>query len=262
MTNVSEDVPPSVDSPRRSLRCLNLACGTRMHSDWINADFSQYAKLAKHPRLARFLYFIRLLSADRYRRLQSVDPNILCINLLKGLPFPSDHFDVVYHSHFLEHLDRSAVPKFLTECRRVLKPGGVLRISLPDLHKLASWYLASNSRLCKETSPAEMESHLRHIDALFDQMVREETSGASNQIAIVRWIERILGHSAKNMGELHKWMYDYYSLKAVLEKVGFHSVNEHSATTSAVPDWSRFDLDTNPDGSVYKPESLFVEALK
>ena len=40
----------------------------------------------------------------------------------RGIPFPNDSFDAVYHSHFLEHLNKDDAPDFLLECYRVCKP--------------------------------------------------------------------------------------------------------------------------------------------
>lgn len=239
---------------------LNLACGARTHPEWNNLDFSPYAKLARRPKLAALLRRIGILSRQRFNRLQYVDPDILCYNLLKKLPFADQTFDVVYHSHFLEHLDRHLAPPFLSECHRVLKTGGILRIALPDLHPLAEAYLDSYRKL--ENNPQHLHLHQQNVAAIFDQMVRVESSGTNEQKPLVRWIEKKMGRNAQSTGELHRWMYDFYSLKALLEELGFHSVSKQLADTSAVPGWSRFHLDTNSDGTTYKPESLFVEAKK
>ena len=48
---------------------------------------------------------------------------------------------MVYSSHFLEHIPRDQVAPFLQECWRILKPGGVLRIVVPDLENLCRIYL-------------------------------------------------------------------------------------------------------------------------
>jgi SAM-dependent methyltransferase len=45
--------------------------------------------------------------------------------------------DLVYTSHFIEHIPLSRVDSFLNECFRVLKPKGILRIVTPDLANLA-----------------------------------------------------------------------------------------------------------------------------
>lgn len=63
-------------------------------------------------------------------------------------------------------------------------------------------------------------------------------------------------------GEIHKWMYDRYSLSRALVGTGFLNPRRVEAVESAIPDWAGFHLDTEPDGSVYKPDSLFVEATR
>ena len=83
---------------------LNLACGTRMHHGWNNLDFSPYARLAHRPRLTSMLKAFGMLSNERLKRLAEVDPEIIAWDLRKGIPFAPNTFDVVYHSHFLEHI--------------------------------------------------------------------------------------------------------------------------------------------------------------
>jgi hypothetical protein len=48
----------------------------------------------------------------------------------------------------------------------------------------------------------------------------------------------------------------------LLEDCGFQQIVRRTATESYIPDWPEFNLDTEPDGSVYKPDSLFMEAIK
>jgi hypothetical protein len=63
-------------------------------------------------------------------------------------------------------------------------------------------------------------------------------------------------------GEIHQWMYDRFSLRRLIEQAGFRGVIQRSATESYIENWASENLDTNPDGSVYKPDSLFMEAVK
>jgi hypothetical protein len=66
----------------------------------------------------------------------------------------------------------------------------------------------------------------------------------------------------RRRGEPHLWMYDRYSLVKILSDVGFESPQLFSAAESRVPDWTDFCLDTEPDGTIYKPYSLYAEAQK
>ena len=68
-------------------------------------------------------------------------PCVKSVNLLKGFPFDNDSFDVVYSSHVLEHFTKEQAKTLLAEARRVLKPGGVLRIVVPDLENVCAEYL-------------------------------------------------------------------------------------------------------------------------
>lgn len=66
----------------------------------------------------------------------------------------------------------------------------------------------------------------------------------------------------RSSGEIHRWMYDRFSLKTVLESVGFKDANRVGPMESRIPNWSSFNLDTDPDGETYKPDSLYMEAIK
>lgn len=93
--------------PRR----LNWGCGSDARQGWLNAD----------------------RSAD----LPGVD---LPGDLRDGLALPSASVDYVASMHALQMIPYPDLGQALAELRRVLRPGGVLRLGLPDLEKgLAAW---------------------------------------------------------------------------------------------------------------------------
>jgi SAM-dependent methyltransferase len=57
-----------------------------------------------------------------------------------GLPLPDDGFDYIVSIHTLPELSYAALDHALLELRRVLRPGGVLRLSLPDLDRAIRAY--------------------------------------------------------------------------------------------------------------------------
>lgn len=65
----------------------------------------------------------------------------------------------------------------------------------------------------------------------------------------------------RNSGEVHRWMYDDYSLKRFLGEQGFSSVVRTTDVTSYIKGWASYNLDTDPDGAIYKPDSLYMEAI-
>lgn len=58
------------------------------------------------------------------------------IDITRPLPFPENHADFIYAEHVVEHVDYTQALKFFTECRRVLKPCGVIRICVPSLENI------------------------------------------------------------------------------------------------------------------------------
>lgn len=68
-------------------------------------------------------------------------PHVDHVASIDNLSFlPSESVDLIYNCHVLEHFRRRDVGRVLTEWRRVLKPGGILRISVPDFAMLCEVY--------------------------------------------------------------------------------------------------------------------------
>jgi ubiquinone/menaquinone biosynthesis C-methylase UbiE len=65
-------------------------------------------------------------------------------DILDGLPWPDYHFDMITAHHSLQMITFTDFPRALTELRRVLKVGGVLRISVPDADLAIQRYLAGD----------------------------------------------------------------------------------------------------------------------
>lgn len=65
----------------------------------------------------------------------------------------------------------------------------------------------------------------------------------------------------RNSGEIHRWMYDSFSLRRLLEKAGFKEVLACRANASRIPDFNSYALDV-VEGKVRKPDSLFMEGIK
>ena len=126
------------------MKLLNVACGNRFHKDWINIDFNT----------------------------SSHDVN--AINILNGLPYSDNSFDVVYSSHFFEHLTQNQADFVLREIFRVLKRGGIVRIVVPDLENICRKYLEILQGIQDNNNK---KKYAWIIVELLDQMVRTESGG-------------------------------------------------------------------------------------
>jgi hypothetical protein len=65
----------------------------------------------------------------------------------------------------------------------------------------------------------------------------------------------------RNAGEIHKYMYDEYSLKKLLFNEKFVDIGKFSATGSYLKEFEEYNLDVI-DGKIRKPDSLFMEGVK
>ena len=239
------------------MRLLNLGCGVKTSDspDVTNIDWSFYLRLSRMGAPGRAAG--RLLGRERRRRLESIPENILVHDLRKGIPFPDRSVDAVYQSHLLEHLDRAVAARLMAETHRVLKPGGLQRIVVPDLERLCR-AIVGHLELCAD--PAERARHDDVVAALLEQAVRRESAATRGRRGLAVTVERLVVGDARRRGETHRWMYDWANLTALLEGSGFGAVKTLDHMTSEIPDWPSYGLDLDESGGEYKPGSLYVEA--
>lgn len=128
------------------MKLLNLGCGKHYHPDWTNVDL-----------VAR-------------------GPGVIEDDVRQGLRFADETFDGVYHSHVLEHMDPADAEALIAECFRVLKPGGTLRIAVPDLETIARCYLEALDRTERGDELGPHDHDWMTLE-LLDQMVRTQSGG-------------------------------------------------------------------------------------
>jgi SAM-dependent methyltransferase len=239
---------------------LNLGCGTKTsaHPDVVNIDRSFYLRIRRNPVLR--LLAPLALRGERYQRYRSIPDNVVLHDLRRGIPYGESTVDVVYHSHLLEHLDRGAAGLFLTEVRRVLRPGGIQRIVVPDLEQACNAYLSHLHR-CLEDG-REDARHDGYVAGIIEQCVRREAFSTGRQPPLRRLIEHLVAGDARRRGEVHQWMYDRVNLGALLKGTGFSAVVVQTFRSSMIPGWDSFGLDADENGNERQPGSLLMEARK
>lgn len=244
------------------MKILNLGCGTKTSPspEVINIDWSIYFRIKKSIVLT---YLTKpFVKGGRLKRLRNLRGTILAHDLRKGIPFPPDSIDVVYHSHFLEHLDREDARKFLIEVRRVLKPNGIHRIVIPDLEKLCRRYVAHIEICLNKTNTQEAARHDAYVADIVEQMVRREEYSTSQQPPLRRFVENLILGDSRRRGGTHQWMYDRINLAYLLKEVGFRCISFHRYDSSNIPHWNKYALDVDEWSNEYKPESFYVESFK
>lgn len=171
---------------------LNLGCGSVIRPGWHNLD------------------------------LQPARGGIVC-DLTKRLPYADGSVDLIHTEHFIEHLTWMQASNLLNECYRVLKPGGLLRISTPDLRVLAMNYLNSNISAYELTgwkpmSPCDM-----------------------------------MNEGMREWGHLYLW--DYPEMHETLSCIGFTEIHRHKHRQSLHQECE--NLEIRPDC-----DDLIVECQK
>jgi SAM-dependent methyltransferase len=146
-------------------------------------------------------------------------------NATMRIPCPDNSVDVMYSSHMIEHLDRREARAFLLEVRRVLRPGGIVRIAAPDLAKFVDAY---------------------SIRGDADEFIASTHMGLARPrgtLVRVKWA--LIGPRH------HLWMYDGPSLSKVIGEAGFADVVIMPAGRTNIIDPGSLDLEERANESVY-----------
>jgi predicted SAM-dependent methyltransferase len=192
---------------------VNIGCGLSGIPGWVNIDNSPTIVISRIPLLRRWL------KAPPWPR------DVKRLDVRKGLPFSDGNVQYIYSSHTFEHFSYEDSLALSKECFRVLKPGGAIRIAVPDLGLIVKEYLSD---------PAPLASHT--------------------------FLSRLsLSHSLRDIlhpGSHHSQMFDSRSLIHLLGSAGFVAPEVKSYRQSVLPDIEQIELE------VRRGESLYVEAKK
>jgi SAM-dependent methyltransferase len=126
---------------------LNLGCGTHKRNGFINIDAGEYCC-----------------------------PDLVADVL--SLPYDDNYADEIYAGHLMEHFKPSQIITALREWRRVLKPGGVIIIVIPDFIK--AWSLHMTRDLTWEEINGVifgMDSNGEEYEDRHKQLCSEEHTG-------------------------------------------------------------------------------------
>ena len=189
---------------------VNLGCGPDIRTGWVNVD-------------------LILGPAPRIDPASQPDTFLIVHDLREGLPLEAESCQLIYSSHFFEHLSFADGLKLMTESYRALSPGGIFRIVLPDFGRSFDAYLRKDADYF-----AVLDDH--RLLSRFDPEFR----------TFVDYINYVV----YQYGE-HVTIYDQEKITHVLKGLGYRSVavSEH-----------RQGID--PDNVLRRKYSFYVEATK
>lgn len=189
-------------------RKLHLGCGSHLIDGWLNSDLFPPSRQVLH------------------------------IDATKTYPFDSETFDYVFSEHMIEHISYEKGQYMLKECFRVLKDGGKIRISTPDLSFLISLYQGEKSELQK--------TYIRYQVETWGLPYCEDTF--------------VINNFVRNWG--HTFIYDEKVLRVSLERAGFKEITRCDLNESEDEILRNLENEKrNPEGFL-RLESFTLEGTK
>jgi len=194
---------------------LHFGCFNCPRDGWLNTDVTPHLFIARVPGLAWLIRKLGKMSEERYQEhRRGIYRKASYLNVSKPWPYKNDVFEAIFSSHVLEHLPLLGVKACLSESYRCLAQGGVLRISVPDL-----------------------DAHIKEYDPSQS----------------MDWAINLFEANERSEKNMHHFMYNFESLRAILLSAGFTDVHRRDYQRGLCPDVETLDN---------RPGSLFVEAIK
>ena len=190
--DLSQPLEEQIETVNREASCryletaaipkLHIGCGPFVMDGWLNVDINCYR------------------------------PDIRYLDAGKPYPFPDHSFNYIYSEHLFEHLSVEEQTVMLQECYRILKPGGRMRLAMPNLHFLMELYLHPDKDCNRR--------YLAWSYRLFGMKQGvPEVAEKNYPTYVINNFFRLWGHQFIHTPE---------SLKELAEGIGFHGIRPYS----------------------------------
>jgi predicted SAM-dependent methyltransferase len=189
---------------------LHLGCGNHILEGWLNSDFFPYTE------------------------------NVMRLDVTRRFPFDDRTFDYVFSEHMIEHIPHAQGQHMIDESFRVLKPGGRIRISTPDLAFLVALYQPDKTELQRRYIRWSAEANKPNVAFAMDTYV--------------------INNFVRDWG--HQFIYDEKALRASFERAGFQEIVRCALNESHFQELRNLENEAKiPEGFV-KLESFTLEGTK
>ncbi len=182
---------------------LHIGCFDTPLDGWYNTDVTPHIFIARTPFLATVLHRIGLMETARLKQHRNgIFNKVHYLNAAKRFPFNGNSIEAIYSSHMLVNLTNYQALCCLKECHRVLRPGAILRVAVPDLDRWIQTY-----------NPKDPDKTL--------------------ELFYLPSTKRVKNH-------IH-WMYNVRSLRKIMEEAGFKKIMQYEMFKGECPDVERID---------------------
>lgn len=166
----------------------------------------------------------------------------LALDLRRLLPFPEGSVDSIYSEHVLEHFTYpEGFSNLLSECYRVLKPGGMFQAGIPDAGLAFRAYAASHATFYQQkywsnVDPGSLKSPMDELNWLI------------------------------YMGGVHHTMFDRQNIVMLLEEAGFADVGVRNFDPRLDSDFRKhqtmYVVARKPSGEPQSPSAIFTAHIE
>ncbi len=192
------------------IRALHIGCGNHIINGWLNADLFPWSASLLH--------------------LDATEP----------FPFGAGEFAYIYSEHMIEHISYSEGLHMLSECYRIMRDGGIIRISTPDLKFLIDLY--------KDQTSASRKDYVKWATNQFIHFAPYEDA-----IFVINNFMRDWGH---------QFIYDEKTLAASLERAGFKCIARCELNESRHEVLRLLENEGRMPAGFLKLETMCLEATK
>jgi predicted SAM-dependent methyltransferase len=199
------------------VRGVQFGCGGRLPRGVLNTDLVGFTDL-------------RLGSTAPGRVFRVNDAPFIHHDVTQPLPAEDGAFEWAYSEHLIEHIPQAQAVVWLKDVRRLLKPGGLLRLTTPDLELYAAAYVSRDEPFFAD--------HARRIREFGLPAMPTRRAFMVNQIF------QFWGH---------RWIYDFDELVHVLALAGFaaDAVQRRAFQHSAIAEVGELDSEVRRDETIY-----------
>lgn len=228
-----------IDISKVDVQGLHCGSGAHLLTGWINTDINPLFTI---PRLNWSAGSLIELKGDlqlyesapeirghRYIFEHNEPAYFIEHDATKRFPFPDNAFKWIFSEHFIEHIPEDAAVLWLKEMRRLLAPGGVLRISTPSLEAFVRGYLEPSA-----------DFYNQHYKMLKQISIAARPTRAFVLNQIFNWWS-------------HKFIYDFDEICLVATDAGFSrsQINQVDFGKGKCPELAALDSQGHRDSSLY-----------
>jgi SAM-dependent methyltransferase len=215
----------SVDGTKSSRVLINLGCGPfAKRSPWLDYDGSWNVLVSRLP--IGIGWLARKILGHKRR---GFPDHVRYLNLSKPLPFGDSSVDAIYFSHVLEHLYLEEGRRLLSECHRVLRRGGIIRVLVPD----TEYFISEYQKMSAQGIP----------DACFQL---NDRLGYRLMASHGNFLHQL--YAAATDFHTHKFMYDRSYLARCLAEVGFVGIAEAQQGSYRLPEFGEVEIENRIGG--------------